>query len=709
MGTSPQKIGRYEIVGELGKGAMGLVYKALDPMIGRTVAMKTMRMDVHGMESDEMLKRFQNEARAAGVLNHANIVTIYDAGEQDGLFYIAMEFIEGVTLHSEITQNRVLPVEQIIDVSRQVCAGLDVAHSHGVVHRDVKPANIMITPDKTVKIMDFGIAKAGGGLTSAGQVLGTPNYMSPEQVKGRTLDGRSDLFSFGVILYEMVTGEKPFTGQNVTTIIYKIVNENPIPPRELDVTIHPGLSAVITRALAKSPDERYQNGAELLRDLVNYKSFGASPDTTSVMSAGAGAAASALNANASDKTVVFDSGAMQKMGSGSQPAASGPAAAAAKPAVAPLQAIDSTVDMARKKVAAAAKARAPKDPKMLLMLGGGILAVLLVIGGIGWARHRSSQQQAAQAEQQRTEAQQRTETQQKQQIEQQVQNAPAPTAPASTTPPPADAQKTPAAAAAKTGKTTTPAKTTTTQAKSTTPATPTPAAPAATTGELQITSNPAGAQVQVDSSLQGTSPFNAKSLTPGQHTVVISKTGYQSATRVIEVAAGKSTPLAVTLAVVPMATLSLASQPAGASILVDEKDTGKVTPAQLPIEAGEHKLILRKQGFKDATMNTPRLAAGQTFNFAPLLQAGKEGDNPFKRLFGGIPEGKGMANLKTTPKGAQVSMNGFTAPNRTPAKLPLDPGSYEITFKLDGYKPATKSVTVEKGKTADIQVTLEKQ
>src|SRR5256714_8809686 len=314
MGTSPQKIGRYEIVGELGKGAMGLVYKARDPMIGRTVAMKTMRMDVHGMESDEMLKRFQNEARAAGVLNHANIVTSYDAGEQEGLFYIAMEFIEGVTLHSLITQNRVLGVEQILDVSRQVCAGLDVAHSHGVVHRDVKPANIMITPDKTVKIMDFGIAKAGGGLTSAGQVLGTPNYMSPEQVKGKVLDGRSDLFSFGVILYEMVTGEKPFTGQNVTTIIYKIVNENPIPPRELDVTIHPGLSAVITRALAKSPDERYQNGAELLRDLANYKSFGATTESPSVMSAGAGAAAAALNAHASDKTVAFDSGAMAKMG-----------------------------------------------------------------------------------------------------------------------------------------------------------------------------------------------------------------------------------------------------------------------------------------------------------------------------------------------------------------------------------------------------------
>ncbi len=707
MGTAPQKIGRYEIVGELGKGAMGLVFKALDPMIGRTVAMKTMRMDVHGMESDEMLKRFQNEARAAGVLNHANIVTIYDAGEQTGMFYITMEYIEGVTLHSLIAQNRVLPVEQIIEVSRQVCAGLDVAHSHGVVHRDVKPANIMITPDKTVKIMDFGIAKAGGGLTSAGQVLGTPNYMSPEQVKGRTLDGRSDLFSFGVILYEMVTGEKPFTGQNVTTIIYKIVNENPIPPRELDVTIHPGLSAVITRALAKNPDERYQNGAELVKDLVNYKSFGAAPDAASVS---AGAVAFAMNASATDKTVVFDSGAMQKLGSGTAAAAVPPATpapstassppAAAAPAPSPLRAIDSTVDMAKKKVAPAIAA-AKKDPKKLLLIGGGalVLLLLLLIGGIGWARHRSAQQQQA-AEQQQRDEQARLAAQQ---LEQQVQNAPGPAASARS----GSAQKTtqkPAKTAA--------VKPAATPGKPGAPVTTSPSqpTPSATTGELQITSSPSGAQVQVDGAVQGTSPFNAKSLASGQHTVVVSKPGYQSATRVIAVVVGKSTPLVVTLQAVAMATLSVSSQPAGAAILVDGKDSGKVTPAQLPMEAGEHKIALRKAGFKDAAVTTPRLAAGQTFNFAPLLQSGKNEENPFKRLFGGgMPEGKGMANLRSTPKGAQASMNGFTAPGHTPFKLPLDPGTYDITFKLGGYKSVTKKVTVEKGKTVEVDVPLEKQ
>jgi predicted Ser/Thr protein kinase len=715
MGNAPQKIGRYEIVGELGKGAMGLVYKAKDPMIGRTVAMKTMRMDVHGMEADEMLKRFQNEARAAGVLNHLNVVTIYDAGEQDGMFYIAMEFIEGVTLHSLITQNRVLPAEQVVDVSRQVLAGLDYAHSHGVVHRDVKPANIMITPDKTVKIMDFGIAKAGGGLTSAGQVLGTPNYMSPEQVKGRPLDGRSDLFSFGVILYEMVTGEKPFTGQNVTTIIYKIVNEHPIPPRELDVTIHPGLSAVITKALAKSPDERYQTGAELVKDLANYKAFGAS-DAAATMSAGA--AASALNANASDKTAVFDSQAMSKLGSGAMPAASStPAAqpaAAAAPAPAPIPAFESTVDIAKRKLAPAV-ASAKKQPRMMAAVAG-VLVLVMLIAGVAWTKQRAAvKEQERIAEQQKQDEQRRLEEQQRAQIEQQVASAPAPDA---ATPPPDAAPSQPAASTTPASAKPKPnAKPATTAGKpGTVPATtsggqPAPQPAPATTGELQITSTPAGAEVHVDGSIQGSTPFNVKNLTPGQHTVVVSKSGFQTATRAIDVAAGKPTPLVVALQPIPMASVSIASQPAGANVFVDDKDSGKVTPAQLTLEAGEHRITVRKPGFKDASVTTPKLAAGQTFNFAPLLQAGKNDDafGGLKRLFGGIPEGKGMANLRSNPKGAQVVMNGYAAPKVTPFKLPLDPGTYELTFQLNGYKPLTKKVTIEKGKSVDVDATLEKQ
>src|SRR3954454_22087862 len=346
-----EKISRYEITGELGKGAMGRVYKAVDPTIGRTVALKTMRLDVHGLDTDEMLRRFKNEARLAGVLNHGNIVTIYDAGEQDGLFYIAMEYIEGITLHGVLNERKTLSPEEIINISKQICAGLDHAHHHGVIHRDVKPANVMLEPDGTAKIMDFGIAKAGGGVTSTGQVLGTPNYMAPEQVRGHVLDGRTDLFSFGVMLYEMTTGEKPFAGTNVTTIIYKIIHEDPVPPRELDVTIHPGLDKVIMKALAKKPDERYQTGAELARDLQSYKSLGANTDST------------------------------QEIPSGSYPAPTGAAPAPAKSA--------QKVPAAKAAAASAPSGKAaprkmqPPPPPTKLWIGVGLFVVLVAAASVG--------------------------------------------------------------------------------------------------------------------------------------------------------------------------------------------------------------------------------------------------------------------------------------------------------------------------------------
>ncbi len=256
---------------EIGHGAMGVVYEALDPTIARKIALKAIRFDGIGTTADEAARRFKNEARAAGGLNHPNIVTVYDAGEDNGILYLAMEFIEGSTLEALIRQQRTIATAQTIDIIRQVCAGLDFAHAKGIIHRDVKPGNIMLAGNGLVKITDFGIARAGEAMTITGQVVGTPNYMSPEQVLGKPLDGRSDLFSVGVILYEMVTGERPFEGQSITTIMYKIVHETPIPPRKLDASIHPGLSAVIEKALSKSADDRFPNGEGLVRALQDYK------------------------------------------------------------------------------------------------------------------------------------------------------------------------------------------------------------------------------------------------------------------------------------------------------------------------------------------------------------------------------------------------------------------------------------------------------
>jgi eukaryotic-like serine/threonine-protein kinase len=274
----PQTIGRYSIIRELGHGAMGIVYEAEDPNIGRRVALKVVKTDQIGANREDVLRRFKNEAKAAGNLNHPNIITIHDAGEHEGMLFIAMEYVQGTNLADLIAQQGRMAPAKVVDITRQVCAGLDFAHTRGIIHRDIKPANIMLT-DALVKITDFGIANVGDGMTITGTVVGTPNYMSPEQVLGKTLDGRSDLFSVGVMLYQMVTGERPFEGQSITTIMYKIVHEEPIAPRKLDSTIHPGLSAIIEKALAKAPEARFQSGSEMSAALENYKQLGSGPVT----------------------------------------------------------------------------------------------------------------------------------------------------------------------------------------------------------------------------------------------------------------------------------------------------------------------------------------------------------------------------------------------------------------------------------------------
>jgi len=284
------KAGRYEIVGELGRGAMGIVYKAVDPVIGRTVAVKTIHLSEEGtgLKRSELLARFQTEARAAGLLTHPNIVVVYDAGEEDGLYYITMELVEGKSLQALLDGGHSFPLPRTLRILDQTCNALQFAHERNVVHRDIKPANLMLTADDTVKITDFGTAKIlqFGSTQQTSHVMGTPSYMSPEQVKGRAVDGRSDIFSLGVMLYEMVTGEKPFPGQNITTVIYKIVNEDPVPPRQIDPSIHPGISAVVMKALAKEPEQRYQTCREMLEDLRNYRAqgvAGGNPNSTMAM------------------------------------------------------------------------------------------------------------------------------------------------------------------------------------------------------------------------------------------------------------------------------------------------------------------------------------------------------------------------------------------------------------------------------------------
>ena len=281
MMERPDKIGRYDVVAEIGRGAMGVVYRAVDPMLERTVAIKTINMALDPGEMDHYEKRFTIEARAAGGLNHPNIVTIHDIGRSGDLAYMAMEFLEGRELKDLIAGNE-LAADRALDIAAQVADGLAYAHAHEVVHRDIKPANIMILKDGRVKITDFGIARmrTADVRTQTGVVLGSPRYLSPEQVLGKRSDVRADIFSLGVILYEMVAGQTPFTGIDINSLMFQIVNFNPAPPSTNNPALPAMLDLIIAKALAKTEDERYATIAEFATDLRACRQQPAGTTTT---------------------------------------------------------------------------------------------------------------------------------------------------------------------------------------------------------------------------------------------------------------------------------------------------------------------------------------------------------------------------------------------------------------------------------------------
>ena len=659
MAGALTRAGRYQIVSELGRGSMGVVYQGFDPIIGRTVAIKTMLTEGFApAEFEEYKARFQREAQSAGILAHPNIVTVYDFGEDSGVLYLAMEFLEGKSLQALVEEQTILPVETIIPMYEQVCSALDHAHRHRIVHRDIKPANIMILESGLVKVTDFGIAKMMSmGMTQAGQILGTPNYMSPEQVKGRSVDGRSDIFSLGVILYELVTGEKPFGGQNITTVIYKIINENPISPRELDATIPVGLSYVIQKALAKSQDERYQTCRELAEDLRNYRSVG-------------GAAAPSA-------TVILRVPPIQ---------------APPPEALPPPARVPSAPVAAQPQVAAEPQPPRPLSVQVIpphrpqprgASPAVWVLLTLLVVGAAGGGYYYFKYKPEHPAATPTTPTAER------------------PAETPGTTTPPATEGGTPTTPQTETVTTPPSNPPTETAAAQNTPSEPKPqvreaqgpelARPTAPPpaggrgtaapkiGQLVVTSNVDGAKITIDgrSAPGWVTPCTIPNLPAGAHSVVVSREGYSDAQESVTVEGGRTATVRPTLTV-PSGEISIETNPPGIEVFIDGQAVG-LSPARKTLGVGQHTYALRQAG-KDI--------------FSSAFEIKHDGQMLTRKvgLGGGPAVPTGIVEVRTIPPGATVYADGKAVGGTTPTSLRLSAGRHTLTLSLSGYRPLQKEV-----------------
>jgi serine/threonine-protein kinase len=554
------RIGRYKIVRELGRGAMGVVYHAIDPNIGRPVAIKTINLGavLKPDEQERMRERLFREARSAGILSHPGIVTIYDVEQQGDLAYIAMEYVDGPTLDQLLGEPQALAPERMFSILGQTAVALDYAHGKGIVHRDVKPANIMIAADGTAKIADFGIAKitASEQFTMTGSIVGTPHYMSPEQVQGQPVDGRSDQFSLAVIAFEMLTGEKPYTGEHLTTVVYKIVAEEPPAPHRINSTLGSAIEAVVRKGLSKRPDGRYATCQEFTEALE--KACAASKGWHSLPRGGS------LNATTvADKIL--------------EPAALPPSRRPRRGELAATGTTESTSDR--------------KHGFLPFLLAVLMAAALLAI--VAWevkpswlGTYSSPDQPAARTEPPQPPAPATVPPAQ----------APAPAESKPSPMPPSEAANQPPAADQKPPGPAQPA------AKGDAPIRrPSPVRPASTPQPVLVVSSPGGAIATMDGQADTacTTPCTLEAA-PGRHNIELRKSGYDVERREVDVASSALELPAVVLRSM-QGTLMLTSDPPGAAVLVNGKRNPQATPAQIPLPPGSYAITVEWKDGRQAT------------------------------------------------------------------------------------------------------------
>jgi eukaryotic-like serine/threonine-protein kinase len=833
----PTKIGPFEILSELAKSSTCTVYKANDPQSGQTVALKAIQLSAFGDKAPALEKSLLEEAERSKVLSSSNITPVYGAGEIEGKFCAAMEYVQGNSIATMLARKEGFSIWDLLDIGRQVCNGLDHAHGHKLFHYSLEPSKIMCGWDGTVKILSFGISSVGNFAPQTTD--GVPSilyYMSPEQVHGEEITAQSNLFSLGAMFHEMVTDRRAFQGATVDTVCQSIVETIPDPPIQLNPKIHPLLSDLIIKALSKDPAQRYASGRALLDDLEKCKDSRSqaaakspapakgvvvpdkvkaaaaskfvaatqskpaaaaptrpvatsvakpataavnappakgtsaiakpqSPQTPKAAAAGAGAPTSASPApkeanapnefSAASFHATIDAAAQQEAPMSSAVAdepvietfdaptpnvAVDPLMAEGGPSRAASTSFSEIAEMPPLKEIYIApppppaqpeisldpvslRGRAPEKPKVqprevahkamneiksvpprLLMYSvTGAIALILLIGlAIAAYIHFQNADDDNGSSQSVSSSAPEPEPAKKAATH----NHPAQPAPevAATEPEaqPAEVEETAApAAAAPRGR----------------PARKRVAAePVVVPGRVVVDSTPQGAQVQIDAKIDPAwvTPYTMAGLAPGQHTIAVSKSGYTTDTRTIDVASGNKALVTINLKPV-MATLSVSTSPAGANVYVDGKDSGKLTPAQFSLDKGAHTILLRKAGYLDETASS-QLVQGEIARVASTLRPLGNVDDikttgKFKKMFGGkgTDAGMGTVSIKTQPKGAQVAVNQHMLEKATPVEFLLDPGNYIIDITMSGYAPVRKVITVDRSGKITLDESLQRE
>ncbi len=733
------QIGRFELVSQLAQSPLVTIHKALDTETQQTVALKVLRLD-QVKDSTDLLKRVFEEADQAKPLNSHNIATLFGVGDEDGLLLAASEYVQGNSVATTLARKDGFSIWDLQDIVRQVCQALDHAQGHKVLHQSLEPAKVMVQWDGLVKVLGFGISSMNSGTADAASVPDTLHYASPEKLRGETCDHRSALFSLGAILYEMATDQRAFPGETADQVREVILEKTPPLPVRLKPNVNSALSAVIMKAIAKLPAERYQSGLELVKDLeqctaapVSASSF--APPKAKAQAAAVGGISSPVtkpnvppNATASvaaesPATPSFKVDPMMAAEAAAEvapPSTSfsdiselpplgeiviAPPPPREEPEEAELQ--SQPMPVLRKSLpekpkiqvresAQKAVAEIRKTPPKLFMyaLGGAVVLIAVIAGGIVLYNYLQDRVPGGAPAAPVT--------------ERQAAPKPAqafPSAPPQPEPSPAQTNQSDAAP---------------TEAEQPAPQTPTVrgrksksrGAAAVAPAQLAVSSDPAGAQIAFDGSLLCQTPCTLTGIAPGQHVISASKTGYNSQSRTLTLSSGANSAVVLPLSQLA-AMLSVASTPAGAAIVIDGKDTGKLTPSQFTFEkTGTHAVVLRRYGYleESSSINTePGQTSSVNVALKPLGSTDeiRSAGGKFKKVFGGGAAAEmGIVSVKTQPKGAQIMVNNRVLDKTAPFDFYLNPGTYVIDITMSGYRSLHRVIKVEQREKVAIEETL---